>query len=79
MINVQVDLNGNETSSNLLRRFTRRVQESGLLPRVRSKKDRKRSESKYVKKNKALSSIAHRKEIQKLIKLGKIQPQTKRG
>lgn len=72
MINVQVDKNGSENSISLIRRFTKRVQGSGVLPRVRSIRYHARTLSKLLKKKKTLKSIANRAKYQELIKLGKI-------
>lgn len=71
-INVEVTKTGNENNVNLLRRFTRRVQGSGVLPRVRSKRYAMRKPSEYVKKKKTLKTLARRKEVNVLIKLGKM-------
>jgi ribosomal protein S21 len=67
MINIEVEKNNNENNLSLLRRFTKRVQGSGILPRVRSirYKSRKLSDCKTEK------SIKRKKEVELLIKLGK--------
>lgn len=70
--NVEVNKNQNENSVNLIRRFTKRVQESGVLPKVRSIRYNERPLSKVAKKAKTLKSIAKKKEIEKLKKLGKM-------
>ncbi len=72
MINVQVERNQNENSVSLLRRFTKRVQGSGVLPRVRSIRYSSRALSETVKKKRALKAIRARVYIQNLIKTGKI-------
>jgi len=71
-VNIEVEKNNNENSVNLIKRFTRRVQGSGILPRVRSIRYSERKPSRYVKKKKALKSIANREKTVELIKLGKI-------
>ncbi len=71
-VNIQVDKNNNENSVNLIKRFTRRVQGSGVLPRVRSIRYTERKPSKYVKKKRALKSIAGREKMAELIKMGKV-------
>ncbi|MCC7004863.1 30S ribosomal protein S21 [Candidatus Nomurabacteria bacterium] len=71
MINVQVEKTGNENNLNLLRRFTKRVQEAGVLPRVRSLRYSDRNRSKYVKKKKKLESLRRKDAFSKLVKMGK--------
>jgi len=71
-INVEVTKTGNENNLNLIRRFTKRVQGSGVLPRVRSIRYSTRKASEYVKKKKALKSIKRKEEVAELIKLGKM-------
>jgi hypothetical protein len=70
--NVKVEKTGNENNLSLIKKFTRRVRGSGILPRVRSIRYSSRPESKFVKKKKALKSIENREKINELIKLGKI-------
>ena len=72
MINVQVERNQNENSVSLLRRFTKRVQGSGVLPRVRSIRYSARALSGTVQKKRALKSIRQRNYVMEQIKLGKI-------
>ncbi len=78
MINVEITRNGTENSMSTLRRFTKRVQGSGILPRVRSLRYNQRGLSHYKTKVKTLKSIARRAEIQELIKMGKMQEKTSR-
>ena len=72
MINVQVDKNPNENSLSILRRFTKKVQGSGVLPRVRSIRYHARTLSPYKTKQKTLASLKRKEEIKELIKLGKM-------
>ena len=60
MINVEVQKTGTENPMSVLKRFTRRVQGAGILPRVRSLRYAKRAESRYVRKKRALKVIARR-------------------
>ncbi len=71
MINVEVERNPNENNANIIRKFTKRVQEAGILNRVRSLRYYERPPSKYVKKKKTLKSISRRKDMELQIKLGK--------
>ncbi|MBX4210981.1 hypothetical protein KW783_03375 [Candidatus Parcubacteria bacterium] len=72
MINVEVDKNVNENNANLIKRFQKRVQGAGILPRVRSIRYSKRKSSRYVKKKHALKALGRREKMQVLIKLGKV-------
>jgi hypothetical protein len=72
MINVEVEKTNNESNANLIRRFTKRVQGSGVLPRVRGLRYSERVASPYVKKKRTLKKLRERTEREKLIKLGKL-------
>ena len=70
--NVEVNKNQNESSSNLLRRFSRRVQETSILKKAKIKRFNKRPKSKLSAKKSALLKIERIKKYEKLKKLGKI-------
>ena len=53
-INVEVTKNNNENTTSLIRRFTKRVQGSGILPRVRSVRYAQRPDSDFKKKQNTL-------------------------
>lgn len=76
--NVEVRKTGTENSLGLIRRFQKRVQEAGILPRVRSLRYNERPLSKLKRKKGTLKVIARRKEIERLRKMGKLPPM-KRG
>lgn len=78
MINVEISRSGNENSLGVLRRFTKKVQGSGVLPKVRSKRYKDRKLSSYKVKAKTLKSLKRKEEIQELIKLGKMPEKTSR-
>lgn len=78
MINVEVVKNANETTASLVRRFTKRVQGSGILPRVRSLRYSDRPFTKFSRKKAALKRIIRQEERAVLEKLGKIAPAFKR-
>lgn len=69
---VEVDKNANESGVNLIRRFQKRVQESGVLNRARSVRYNERPKSKLSRKTSTLMRITKRTEIERLKKLGKI-------
>ncbi len=77
MINAEVVKSGNENNLNLIRRFTKKVQGSGVLPRVRSIRYSSRKQSSYVKKKKTLKTLKRREEVAELIKMGKMTEYTK--
>jgi ribosomal protein S21 len=68
---IEVRKKERETSESLIRRFTRRVQQSGVLVRARRSRFRNDEKSKREKREEALYKIKIRKEIEKLKKLGK--------
>ena len=68
---IEVKKNANESNVNLVRRFTRKMQESGIIQKVKSKRYNKRAESKIKTKIATLKRLARRKNQEKLIKLGK--------
>ena len=72
MINVELTKNSNENNLNLIRRFSRKIKSSGIIPRVRSIRYNSRPESKFLKKKKALKTINKKIEIEEMIKMGKI-------
>jgi len=59
-----------ETSQSLIRRFTKRVQKSGVLRQARENRYHKRSKSHQMRKRAALRREQLRKEYQRLKKLG---------
>jgi len=78
MINVEVQRGNSENGLSLLRRFTKRVQGAGILPRMRSIRYSERVMSGSVKKKKTLKLIKRREEVQVLLRLGKIIPDGKK-
>jgi len=72
MINIEVDKNAGENNVSLLRRFTKKVQGSGVLPRVRSIRYSTRKLSHYKVKKSTLTSLSRKAEIMELIKMGKM-------
>ena len=69
---IEVRKNPNENNSSVLRRFSRRIQESGIIRKVKSSRYNVRKESKLKIKNSALKRMTRRKEIEHLKKLGKM-------
>lgn len=77
-INIEVEKSGMETNANLIRRFSKRVQGSGIIQKVKGGRYKERNQSKYKVKVKTLSTLKRRKEVEKLIKLGKMSPRNER-
>jgi ribosomal protein S21 len=69
---IEVKKNPNENNSSVLRRFSRRIQESGIIHKVKGARYNERKESKLKVKKSALKRMGRRKEIEKLRKLGKM-------
>ncbi|MEX0934951.1 MAG: hypothetical protein WDZ70_01320 [Candidatus Paceibacterota bacterium] len=72
MINVEVQARNNESNNNLIRRFSRKFNSSGISRRARSLKSHRREKSDNVQREQALKKIKRNKEIERLIKLGKL-------
>jgi len=72
MINIEVVKGSNENNLSVLRRFTRRVQASGVLPRVRAKRYTLRTPSRNTGRAKTVAHIKKKEITNELIKLGKI-------
>lgn len=72
-INVQIEKNQNESTSNVIRRFTKRVQGAGIIPKVRGGRYYTRIKSRNVQQTARLKKLAKKEVYEKLVKLGKIQ------
>lgn len=70
-MNLEIQRKERETSQSLIRRFSRRIRQSGILLRARKIRFRQRPKSKQMKKRAALRREELKKEYEKLKKLGK--------
>lgn len=70
---IEISKNNNENNASILRRFSRKVQESGIIQKVKKNRYNERALSKLKVKQGTLKKLAKRKEIEKLRKLGKIR------
>jgi ribosomal protein S21 len=70
---VEVKRRENESIGGLLRRFTRKIQRSGVLIDARATQYRGRIKSEFRKKKEALRRIKWQKEMERLRKLGKVE------
>ncbi len=68
---VEVSKNANESNMSLIRRFSRKVQETGMIQKVKGKRYNERALSKLAIKQGTLKRLAKRKEQERLFKLGK--------
>lgn len=78
-MNVQVEKNGGESTANLIRRFTKRVQGAGIIPKVRKGRYHARTKSENVGKTKRLKRLKSKAVYEELLKLGKIAERPTRG
>jgi ribosomal protein S21 len=59
-VNIQITKTGNENSATMLRKFTQRVRQSGLINHVRDLRFRNRPKSKLMRKKAALRKLGRR-------------------
>ncbi len=76
-VNIEVVKGPNENNLSVLRRFTKRVQAAGVLPRVRSKRYHERTPSSNTRKAKTVAYLQKKAEIADLVKAGKVTELTK--
>ena len=69
---IEINRKGNENTMSVLRKFTRKVRNSGFLMTVRQNRYFKRKDSDLRTKESALNRMKKRKEYTRLYKLGKI-------
>lgn len=72
MINAQVDKSGAESALSVIRKFSRKVQGTGLIQTVRGRRYYERKKSTTVTKKSALKRIARHEKRRELIKEGKL-------
>jgi ribosomal protein S21 len=70
---VEIKKNPNENNASVLRRFSRKIQESNIIRNVKKNRYNERKESKLKTKRTTLKKLIRRKEIEKLKKLGKMK------
>ncbi len=76
--NVEVEKNNQESTANLIRRFTKRVQGSGVLNRLRKHRYFSREKSALVHRAGKLKKLGNKAKYENLLKLGKIQEAPRR-
>ncbi len=72
MATIIVNRQANESTSSLLRRFSKRVQGSGLIRKVKAGRFQERTQSYFKRKKAALVRLDRRQANERLKKLGKI-------
>lgn len=78
-VNIEVVKGPNENNLSVLRRFTKRVQAAGVLPRVRSRRYTERTPSANTRRAKTVSYLKKKEVLAELVKLGKVAEVTKFG
>jgi len=76
---IEVKKKPKETAESLIRRFSRRIQQSAVLVQARKNRFRRDEKSKTEKRQEALYKVKIRKEIDKLKKLGKFDDEALRN
>lgn len=76
--NVQVEKNNNESSANVIRRFTKRMQNAGIVRKVRGERYYTRTKSRNVQKEARLKKLAKKEAYELEYKLGKVQENNRR-
>ncbi len=69
---VEVKRNTNENNAGLLRRFSRKIQDTNIVRLVKGSRYSERKPSKLVVKNGAIRRIKRKAEYDRLKKLGKV-------
>lgn len=69
-MSIKIEKQLKENSQSLARRFSRRIQQSGILRRAKKSKYRARPKSEHAKKKAALRREGVKKEYERLKKLG---------
>lgn len=70
--NVQVEKNQNESSANVIRRFTKRMQNAGIVRRMRASRYYTRVKSTNVRKEARLKKLTKKENYERDYKMGKV-------
>ncbi|MCX6731546.1 MAG: hypothetical protein NTX55_00985 [Candidatus Parcubacteria bacterium] len=70
---IEVRKSENESTIGLIKRFTKKIKESGILFSARSSRFRNRPKSDLRKKKDAIKKVQQKKKMDYLRKLGKIE------
>lgn len=72
MIRLEVKRQPNESTGSLMRRFSKRVQGSGMIKKAKSLRFTERKQSYFKRKRAALVRLSRREDYERLKKLGKV-------
>lgn len=75
-INVEITKNKTENPVMTLKRFTRKIQESGIILKVKGKRYASRDDSKLKRKKDKMVKLAGQSKYETLKKLGKLKVRT---
>lgn len=78
-VNAEVQKNEGESQVNLIRRFSKRVQGTGLIQGTRKRRYYTRIKSREVRRQQTLKVLKRRETVKELIKLGKMPEKPVRG
>jgi ribosomal protein S21 len=73
MIRVEIKKGNNDSNANVLRRFTKRVQSSGVVKEAKGGRYHLRTQSDYKKHKSAMKRLEKKSSMDRLRKLGKIK------
>lgn len=76
---IEVRRGKNESTTALIRRYTRKAQGLGIVREVRGRRYWERSRSKNVNHKRALITKKRRDQYAELVKLGKIDPEARKN
>ena len=77
-INIEVSKNQNESTSNLIRRFTKRLQGAGIVQKMRNKRYYERVKSRNSSHKERIRSLKRKEVYEEMVKLGKVPERTQR-
>lgn len=77
-INAEVTKTGSESTLSVIRKFSRRVQGTGLVKNSRKNRYYERTKSKTVQKKRALKLLKRRADFKQLVKEGKVAEKPER-
>jgi len=69
---IEIKKGDTESSASIMRKFSRRVRESGIIQAVKGRRYASRALSDFVEKKNALKKLERREQYARLKKLGKI-------
>ncbi len=70
--NIEVAKNANESTSNLVRRFTKRLQGAGIVQKSRGGRYYDRVKSRNTQRKERLRSLSRKEKYEEMVKMGKI-------